>query len=268
MEETFAVDYAQHQLINRKPRLQPTGDALDTISFSMYLHSDFTNPEEDIDILRTSMKNREVLPLILGNGRVLGQFVITGMNKSTSFTDPSGNIIEATVSVELLEAFTEEPLREAGRKAQDRAFATVARNSNVRSVLPPKLSPAMMVTANVSKIDTSSFEAMNFTDEVQKNPATAEYYSGKIDGVMDKIDSGLDSISQALDSGNILNEFQTPEFVTAIGDVYTSIQNIKAVLPISDINSFRVLIDQLRGAVGGMKKANNGLSNQAIIRRV
>jgi len=86
------VNYAQHELINGKPRLQAVGDNLDSISFGMYLHSQFTNPEADIETLRLSMQNREVLPLILGNGRVLGFFVIPNFSQVNSFTSETGKI--------------------------------------------------------------------------------------------------------------------------------------------------------------------------------
>jgi phage protein U len=118
------VNYAQHELINGKPRLQAVGDNLDSISFGMYLHSEFTNPEADIDSLRTAMQNREILPLILGNGRVLGFFVIPNFSQVNSFTDPLGNLIEVTLSVDLLESFSDNPLREAELQAINQAFAT------------------------------------------------------------------------------------------------------------------------------------------------
>jgi Phage P2 GpU len=54
-EESYAVNYAQHERIKGKPRLEPVGDNLDTISFEMYLHADFTDPDEAIETLRTAM---------------------------------------------------------------------------------------------------------------------------------------------------------------------------------------------------------------------
>lgn len=267
-EESFAVVYAQHALINRKPRLQATGDELDTISFEMYLHSEFTDPEADIETLRLAMKNREILPLILGNGRVLGNYVIPSFKKTTGFTDPSGNLIEATISVELLESYSDNPILDANRQAQNNAFATSTRNSNVRSVLPAKLSPGMAVTANVSKIETSGVLVQQYTATVEQNPAAAELYSDKIDDVMDEINEGLNKIEEAINNGGSLSSYQSPELVNSMADIYTSVQSIKSVLPITDIESFKILVAQLRNSTGAIKKANTDLSNQTIIRRV
>lgn len=267
LEETFAVIYAQHSRINRKPRLQATGDELDTISFEMYLHSSFTDPEATIDKLRVYMQDREILPLILGNGRVVGNFVIPTFSKTTSFTDPSGNIIEATLSVDLLECYNDNPLLEANRQAQTAAFATAARNSNVRSVLPPKLSPAMAVSTNVAKIDTSAVLTQQYTATVEKNPASAAFYSGKIDEVLDTIDNGITQVQDALAFDGSLPGFDTPELLGSLAGVYTSVQNIKAILPITDINSFKQMVAALKNSTVALKRANTGISNQSIIRR-
>jgi len=267
LEETFAVTYAQHSRINRKPRLQATGDELDQISFEMYLHSEFTDPEADIEAIRVYMQDREILPLILGNGRVVGNFVITTFTKTTAFTDPSGNIIEATLSVDLLECYNDNPILEANRQAQNNAFATAARNSNVRSVLPPKLSPAMEVSTNISKIETSAVLTQQYTAAVDQNPASAAFYSDKINGVLDTIDNDVSQVQDALAFDGSLPGFDSPEILTSLGSVYTSVQNLKAVLPISDITSFKQLVAQLKNSTGALKKASTDISNQSIIRR-
>jgi len=92
---TVGVTYAQHARINGKSRLEATGDELDAISFEMMLHANFTDPEADIDVINTATVNREILKLILGNGKVVGDFVITSFEKVTEFTDPLGNIISS-----------------------------------------------------------------------------------------------------------------------------------------------------------------------------
>jgi len=95
LEETFGMNYAQHDRIKGKPRLEAVGANLDTVNFSMYLHSQFTTPEDDIEQMRVNMVNNEILPLVLGNGKVVGSFVITNFSVTTMFTDPVGNLIES-----------------------------------------------------------------------------------------------------------------------------------------------------------------------------
>ena len=266
LEESFAVNYAQHDRIKGKPRLERVGDALDTISFEMYLHSQFTDPEADIDALRTSMQTGEILTLILGTGKVVGNFVIPSFSKSTEFTDPTGNLIAVSLSVELMEAFSEDPLRESGNQAKAKAFATKSRNSDIRSVLPAKLSPATVVTADVAKIETSGIVVRQYADAAEKNPATFQYYSGKVNETLEEIESKITSVQSALDASQGLSN-GAPLLPSALQGVYTSVQNIKGILPISDINSFKILTQQLQTAIAGAQLANVYNSNQSIIRR-
>lgn len=267
LEETFGVNYAQHERIQGKPRLEAVGDVLDTISFSMYLHSSFTNPEEDIEAIRVAMKNREILKLVLGNGRVVGNFVIPGFTKTTSFTDPMHNLIEATLSVELLESFSEDPLNESKKKASENAFATTARNSNVRSIQSPVLSPGMEVSAGVSEMQTSGNLVAQYTASVEKNPATSGYYSVKINETLDSIEGNIQKVGNLIDSDPDIGDL-APSLPSALSGVNTSVQNIKSVLPISDIESFKVLVSQLRASIVSARTANTAISNQSIIRRL
>lgn len=261
------VNYAQHELINGKPRLQAVGDFLDTISFGMYLHSEFTNPEADVESLRTAMHNREILPLILGNGRVLGFFVIPNFSQINSFTDPNGNLIETTLSVELLESFSDDPLREAELQAIQQAFATSQRNSNVRSVLPPKISEGMTMTTEIAKIQTSATVTGIYTEKINKTPSQSAYWSGKINKTLTDIEDNLTSVQSILSDASQLQAL-AEDMPAAINDVYVRVQNMKAVLPVSDVNSFKILNQQLSGSILVLNSSNLGISNNSIIRRI
>lgn len=266
-EETFGVNYAQHDRINGKPRLQAVGDVLDTISFEMYLHKEFTDPEADIEALRVAMADREILPLVLGNGRVLGNFVIPNFTKTTSFTDQLGNIIEATISVELLESFTEDLLIQAQAQARNKAFATTSRNSNVRSVLAPKLSEGMGVTVEVAKIQTSSVLINQHVAEAVQNPDRLESLSKRINNSLTDIEGSVDKVQSKLTDVQELYDLATG-LPNALNDVYTRVQNLRAIFPVSDPSQLQSLSSQLNGAALAAKSANVGISNQSIIRRI
>ena len=262
-----SVNYAQHELINGKPRLQAVGDNLDSISFGMYLHSEFTNPEADIEAMRLAMQERTVLPLILGNGRVLGFFVIPNFSQMNSFTDPLGNLIEVTLTVDLLESFSENPLREAEIRAINQAFATSSRNSNVRSVLPAKISQGMTVTTEISQVQKSASEVTVYSKKVEEVPSRTEYWSGKISKSLNDIEGGLTKVQSVLSDASDLQDL-AQSIPSAINDVYVRVQNMKAVLPITDINSFKTLNQQLTGSVVSLNSANLKISNNSIIRRL
>lgn len=266
LEESFAVNYAQHERINGKPRLEAVGDVLDTISFDMYLHADFVDPEASIEVIRNAMTNREILTLILGSGKVVGNFVIPNFTKSTEFTDPKGNIISATLSIELLESATDDPLASAKKSTLNSSFATSNRNANVRTLLPMKQSEASILTSQVSEMEANAKKVTDNIKQVEINPATAEYNSAKIDLSLDNILSNLNKsqnmLSQAQDFQNL-----APNLQTAFNGIYTAVQNMKAVLPITDVSSFQILNRQLSGSIASAKSSSIGITNQAIIRR-
>ena len=261
------VNYAQHELINGKPRLQAVGDNLDSISFGMYLHSQFTNPEADIETLRLSMQNREVLPLILGNGRVLGFFVIPNFSQVNSFTDPLGNLIETTLNIELLESFTDDPLRESELQAINQAFATSVRNSNVRSVLPAKLSKGMTMNTEISNIQTSTTLTGVYTAKIEAIPSRSECWSRKINKLLIDVENRLTNVQSILSDSSEL-QAMSENMPSAINDVYVRVQNMKAVLPITDVNEFKILNQQLNRSVLVLNSSNLEISNNSIIRRI
>jgi len=266
LEETFGVEYAQHARINRKPRLEATGDVLDTISFEMYLHASFTDPEADIEELRTATIERKVLPLVLGNGNVVGNFVVPSFSKTTLFTDPSGNLIAATLTVQLLEFYSDDPLLDAKRQAIKDGFATSARSSNVRTVLPARMSPAMGVTQNVYEIQLQAVKINQYTAAAESNPNTFDYYSGKINNSLDSMEGNIQSVQNQLSAAQDLQDL-AGTLPVALQEIYTQIQNMKAIFPITYIESFKVVNRQLQGSVLTAKTANVKISNSSIIRR-
>lgn len=267
LEETFGVNYAQHERIKGKPRLEAVGSNLDTVSFSMYLHSQFTTPEDDIEQMRINMVNNEVLPLVLGNGKVVGSFVITNFSVTTMFTDPVGNLIEASLSVELLENFTEDPLGDSKKKAVSNAFATSARNSKVRAVTAPNLSQGMVVSDNVSEIQTSAKIVNQYVASVEKNPETVAYYSKKIGETLRQMEGGLAKVNNTLDGSPSISDLG-PNMPFAIDGVNTSVQDMKSALPISNINSFKNLSSALQSATNYLKITSVQIDKQSIIRRL
>lgn len=267
LEETFAMNYAQHERINNKPRLEATGEALDVISFDMYLHSEFTDPEADIKAIREAVKNREILTLILGNGTVVGDFVITTATKSTNFTDPTGNIIEAIISVELLESYNEDRLKTSKDNAKKEAFATTQRNSNVRTVLSPKLSKGMVTSTNVAKLEASSVKIRQNAYAVKADPATSNFYSGKTSSLLDGMEGNINTINEILSGSGELSGL-APDLPGMLEFVYSEIQNMRAVLPITDIDSFFTFVNQLQLSIDSVKQAAKDIFNKSIIRSV
>lgn len=95
--------FARHDVINSKPLIEYTGDDLDTITldmrFDVFLGID---PRSELDLLGAIKESGEAYPLVIG-GTVLADYVITDMSEDWRRIDGRGNVIVASVNVQLLE---------------------------------------------------------------------------------------------------------------------------------------------------------------------
>jgi phage protein U len=103
MQTDEGFNYAEHALINGKPRLQWVGDNLDQHRLEMSFNRAFCDPETEIDKLRAAAQAHLAMPLVFGNGRHLGTFVITSISSELKQTDPEGTIVQMTATVNLKE---------------------------------------------------------------------------------------------------------------------------------------------------------------------
>lgn len=107
IEETQKHNYAVHQTIESKPKLQYIGDELDEMTIKLNFHSSFCTPETEIKKIKDAAKFHEEMPFILGNGRYLGKYVIEEITSTTQQTGKTGNLISIEVELKLKEWFTE-----------------------------------------------------------------------------------------------------------------------------------------------------------------
>ena len=108
IEESQKHNYAVHQTIESKPKLQYIGDELDEMTIKLNFHSSFCTPETEIKKIKDAAKLHEEMPFILGNGRYLGKYVIEEITSTTQQTDKSGNLISIDAEIRLKEWFTEQ----------------------------------------------------------------------------------------------------------------------------------------------------------------
>lgn len=135
-EKASAV-YAEHVLLDGKPRLQRTGSSLNEISLSMMFHNAFCNPKSEIESLKTARDNGEVLPLLWGNGEVEGDFVITDLEIVREEAGPEGSIVAAGVSLQLKEYVITNRVQQAQSEHREKAKAV----GNKKPVAKKKANP-------------------------------------------------------------------------------------------------------------------------------
>jgi phage protein U len=124
---TFAQEegaiLVEHALIGRKPRLEGSGLSLRVLTLTVFLHAEFCTVEDEITKFRNSKDTFEILPLLWGNGKVEGSFVIETMTSDKVMQDSQGNTYAALVNVVLKESVVDNLLDQQQQAAQKNAFA-------------------------------------------------------------------------------------------------------------------------------------------------
>lgn len=123
-ESSLTANYAEHALIEGKPRLQKIGENLEDLTLDISLRAAFCDPEAELNKLYRYLASGEVLPLVFGNGGVYGYFVLAGISVSMRKQTSRGYIIHVTASINLKEVSNPDPQTTA------RANAVAAARNN------------------------------------------------------------------------------------------------------------------------------------------
>ncbi len=102
-ESQFGADYAEHPLIEGKPRLQFIGDKLDEIRIQLAFHLHYCDPEAELAKLKDALAAHQAMALVLGNGDYKGWFVLTDVQATSKHTDKAGTLIALEASITLRE---------------------------------------------------------------------------------------------------------------------------------------------------------------------
>lgn len=156
--EAIVVELA---LIGRKPKLEGAALTLDTLNLSLFLHQEFCVVEDEITSLKTSLKNYTILPLLLGNGKYVGDYVIVQMSVIRTQMDAQGNTYAATVAITLKESVPDNKLDQQQQQAVTNGFATGDKKPAVKSARVNKPNCNQTITsyiqtikANAGKVDS------------------------------------------------------------------------------------------------------------------
>jgi phage protein U len=150
--KTGSAIYAEHALIDTKPRLQRTGLALDEITLSIRFHVAFCNPAEEIESLRQSRDEGEILPLLWGNGKVEGYFVITSLYETIEEADQQGNIFSCTVTCNLKEMVVQNKLQQEQDNNRKNGIAVGDKKPIARKKTNPATCP-QVISSIITKIE-------------------------------------------------------------------------------------------------------------------
>lgn len=101
--------YADHQVIRGLTKLQFTGHEPHEYMLAVRFHVSFCDVQAELDALEAQALKRgsdgylQPLPFILGSGEVLGEYVITGIDRTFERMYPDGELMEVTAQVSIRE---------------------------------------------------------------------------------------------------------------------------------------------------------------------
>jgi phage protein U len=149
--EQGTANYAEHNLLDGKPRLQRTGSTLNELSIKILFHNAFCVPQDELNSLKDSRDNGEIMPLIWGNGNIEGDFVITDLQATKDEVAPNGTLFACSVSLTLKEYISPNKIQDEQANNRSKAKAV----GNKKPVAKKKLNPspcATLIASIVNKI--------------------------------------------------------------------------------------------------------------------
>lgn len=235
LSDKIGTNYAEHALIEGKPRLQRVGTNLREFQATGLLHAAFCNPEAEYDALDKARQDAEVLPLVYGNGFYEGDFVITEISRTPENTDAQGNYIALRVSMTLKEFVDPNKLITRQYRAKRNAFAVAEQRPLPANPTPPVQNPAVATSNNVQESDKNvnfllslvlqiNTTVNNITsgiiDQAQKFVDVVAYERERLLSYWDVVDAKLIEIESLY--------LQYPTLYTVAPDLRTQIDAIQA----------------------------------------
>ncbi len=234
--ESFAVKYGRIPRINRKDDIQSTGEELAEVELAMTYSNDFCDPAVEIEALKASARAREVNTLIMGDGTIIGDFVITAISQTNERFSPNGALESASLGVSLLERATDTDPAPVGA-------AMASQNPAAQVPLPQPPSPAASIMTDIQagKNEVSKIKALG----AKIKQGTSDYKKG-VDDIRRAADDAAAAYSSAKNkvaaTEKIIN--RAKDLPTSLDEVLPYLENLAQVDHLTDISALENHIDQ------------------------
>jgi len=262
----YAQQLAQHALIDGKPKLQKTGDALDELTIDMTLHRSFCNPETEIAKLKQYASDGAILTLITGTGETVGNFTVASMDVGVSHTGPTGLLVLSTVSVSLLEAADSDILGAAISAAKSAAFA-VETNSPVSSLSLAPIGPGLAVARAIKSADSHTVSGKASLNQAKVNTPIQANELRKAKDSFKKVKASMDSFRENITKirGTVHN---LTTILAAAESVRTYADNTVAAIAAGDIDAALAASNDVEQGIINTTSASSGIIVQTASRRI
>lgn len=222
----YKTDFAEHALIEGKPKLQFIGQALDQYSFEFTFHSMFCNPDQEMQRIKVAKENRMAMPFVLGSGEYKGLFVITELAETLQQTTNDGSVIASSAVMTIREyvgEITEKQnglaVNPAGIPAGSVGKSLVATTNSFQSNLKNAVSYANKAKSVVSTIK----QGVQMVTSIRRDPA---YALRAIPNLTNQVSNLSKTLGVAASSGaKITNQWPAIETVVSTANQAMSLAN-------------------------------------------
>ena len=101
LEAEHSANFAKHEVLKGRPRLQALQNELTTLRFSLKLHWRLGNPDTAYKGLLSALEAQQAVSLVYGSGRFVGWFVLERLTERTLIQDAQGRTAARELDVEL-----------------------------------------------------------------------------------------------------------------------------------------------------------------------
>ncbi len=255
MSDTKAGTYAEHAKLDGKPRLQRTGDELNVYNLEINLHRAFCVPEIEIEKIDNAIDNGDVLPLVMGNGMLMGDYVITMRTRTITQGAEDGSILTATVALVLKEYVP--PLVVGSTNKTGYASA-----ENNPRVVPDSLrnqSPSGNILAGIQQANAESSKVTDTLSQANGDAAKKVTLMQKIRKTIKTMNEALEKAQRLLDQiASTLDSADRIRF--AIDRTITAGNNVSGYLAQGNLDGAISANDELISAVTGLNTASYELT--------
>lgn len=230
-ESQFGADYAEHPLIEGKPRLQFVGDKLDEIRIQLAFHLHYCDPEAELAKLKKALAAHDAMALVLGNGDYKGWFVLTDVQATSKHTDKAGTLIALEASITL------------------REFVGDKKNPRQPPAVQPKLPPAAakaLPASQTAGVATLASGAAAVRDNIRQAVTYANQAQSALRVAVDAA-----RLAQKLRDNPLAALGRVPSLLTGMKQVAGPLENLSPTLA--------SLTSQLPEAAGILRASNNAL---------
>lgn len=263
LSRTDTTTYAKHSLASGKPRLQPIANELEEISIGFKLRAEFCNPTQIVLQLKSAKDLFEVMPLIMGNGRYFGDYVITSLTETPAQCLPDGTIVEMTIQLTLQEFVTPDKIAQQQQAARKRAFAIGSKTPvNTGRIQQPTIPQQAVKCVSVINSESKAIDlqAINFENNTRQRTFIGTDIQRSLESISKNLASYNDFVSQ-------LNDIvpDPDSILQAISGMQNAVSNFN--FPISGLDDLRTNNLKLQSATNILKTANSAITYQVLIRR-